>query len=131
MILVDSSVWVDYFNGTATSQTDFLDRILGEQPILIGDLIITEVLQGFRRDEDFDAAYRAFVSFQIVEMLNFDLAVQSARNDRILRMRGVTVRKTIDCIIATYCIQTGHILLHSDGNFDPFENHLGLSVVHL
>lgn len=130
MILVDSSVWIDYFIGTATSQTDFLDRILGEQPILVGDLILAEVLQGFRRDEDFDTARRALLSFQVVEMLNPDLAVQSARNYRILRTQGITVRKTIDCIIATYCIQVGHALLHSDGDFDLFETHLGLSVVH-
>ena len=129
MILVDFSVWVDYFNSTATSQTDFLDQILGEQPILVGDLILAEVLQGFRRDEDFDAARRALLSFQIVAMLNPDLAVQSARNYRILHLQGITVRKTIDCLIATYCIQTGHSLLHSDGDFDPFETQLGLSVV--
>ena len=130
MILVDSSVWIDYFNGTATSQTDFLDRILGEQPILVGDLILAEVLQGFRRDDDFDAARRALLSFQVVEMLNPDLAVQSARNYRVLRAHGVTVRKTIDCLIATYCIETNHMLLHSDNDFDPFEAQLGLNVVH-
>jgi predicted nucleic acid-binding protein len=130
MILVDTSVWIDYFTGIATSQTDFLDRILGEQPILVGDLILAEVLQGFRQEDDFDAARRALLSFQIVKMLNPDLAVQSARNYRVLRKQGVTVRKTIDCLIATYCIETNHMLLHSDHDFDPFEAQLGLNVVH-
>ena len=130
MILVDSSVWIDYFNGIANSQTDFLDRILGEQPILVGDLILAEVLQGFRRDDDFDAAHSALLSFQVVKMLNPDLAVQSARNYRVLRAQGVTVRKMIDCLIATYCIETNHMLLHSDRDFDPFEAQLGLNVVH-
>ena len=130
MILVDFSVWIDYFNGTATSQTDFQDRILGEQPILVGDLILAEVLQGFLRDEDFDAPRRALLFSQVVERQNPDLADQSSRNYRILHAKGIAVRKTIDCIIATYCIQMGHAVLHSDGDFDPFETHLGLSVVH-
>jgi hypothetical protein len=129
MILVDSSVWIDFFNGASTRETDYLDKILGDQPLLVGDLILAEVLQGFRRNEDFESARRALLSFQVVDMLGPDLAIQSARNYRILRAQGITVRKTIDCLIATYCIETGHSLLHSDRDFDPFEDHFGLNVV--
>ena len=130
MILVDSSVWIDYFNGIKTRETDTLDQILGEQILLVGDLILAEVLQGFRRDEDFEQARRALFSFQIVKMLDPELAVQSARNYRTLRSQGITIRKTIDCLIATYCIESGNALLHSDRDFDAFEDRLGLSVIH-
>jgi predicted nucleic acid-binding protein len=130
MILVDSSVWIDFFNGISTHETDFLDQILGEQPLLVGDLILAEVLHGFRRNEDFESARRALLSFQVVAMLGPDLAIQSALNYRTLRTQGITVRKTINCLIATYCIETGHSLLHSDRDFDPFEDHFGLIVVH-
>lgn len=130
MILVDSTVWIDYFNGVMTPETDYLDQVLGEQVLLVGDLILAEVLQGFRHDADFNRARQALLSFQTVQMLDPDLAVQSAQNYRTLRSQGITVRKTIDCLIATYCIESGHTLLHSDRDFDPFENSLGLSVVH-
>ncbi len=129
MLLVDSTVWIDYFNGRVTPQTDHLDRILPRQPILVGDLILAEVLQGFRSDPEFDRARRALGKFTQVSVVNPDLAVESARNYRRLRRRGITVRKIIDCLIATYCIQTGHELLHSDQDYDPFEKHLGLRVV--
>lgn len=130
MILVDSSAWIDYFNGIVTPETDYLDRILEDQLILVGDIMLAEVLQGFRKDEDFETARQALSSFQTVEMLNPGLAVQSARNYRSLRQAGITVRKTIDCLIATYCIENGVTLLHSDRDFEPFEALLGLSVVH-
>ena len=130
MILVDSTVWIDYFNGVKTPETDYLDQVLGEQVLLVGDLILAEVLQGFRHDADFNRARQALLSFQTVQMLDPDLAVQSAQNYRTLHTQGITVRKTIDCLIATYCIESGHTLLHSDRDFDPFENSLGLSVVH-
>ncbi len=130
MILVDATVWIDYFNGIVTPETDALDRLLGDQPLLVGDLILAEVLQGFRDDQDFEVARQALVSFQQVNMLNADLAVQSARNYRTLRKLGITIRKTIDCLIATYCIEAGVTLLHADRDFTPFETHLGLSVFH-
>ncbi len=129
MILVDLSVWIDYFIGKATLETGILDQVLGKEPVLVGDIILAEVLQGFRSDADFEAAREALLSFQPVQMLSPELAVQSARNYRALRKTGITIRKTIDCLIATYCIQSGSILLHSDRDFDPFETHLGLKVI--
>ncbi len=130
MLVVDSTVWVVYFNGVRNQQTDYLHQILDRTPILIGDLILAEVLQGFRDNADFETARRMFGKFLQVEMLNPDLAVQSARNYRLLRRKGVTVRKTIDSLIATYCIENEHDLLHNDSDFDGYEKHLGLSVIH-
>ena len=130
MIIVDSSVWIDYFNGAITPETDLLNSILGEQMILVGDIILGEVLQGFRSDRDFEQANQALRKFQIVNMLNAGLAVKGARNFRDLRKRGITVRKMIGCFIATYCIESDHQLLHSDRDFDPFEEHRGLLVIH-
>lgn len=130
MLLVDSSVWIDYFNGSATPQTDYLNAALAEREILVGDIILGEVLQGFRSDADFDAALRALSGLEQAAMLDPDLAVRSARHYRTLRKLGLTVRKTIDCFIATYAIANGHELLHADGDFDPFEAHCGLHVVH-
>lgn len=129
MLLVDSSVWIDYFNGTATPQTDYLHVVLTRREILVGDIILAEVLQGFRSDADFEHARRALSRFRQAQMLDLELAVQSARHYRALRKLGITVRKTIDCLIATYAIVHGHELLHADGDFDPFEAHLGLCVV--
>lgn len=131
MLIVDSTVWVDYFNGVKNQQTDYLHQIVDKTPILIGDLILAEVLQGFRDDTDFETARRIFSKFLQVEMVNPALAVQSARNYRLLRRKGMTVRKTIDSLIATYCIENEHDLLHSDSDFDGYEKHLGLSVIHL
>jgi predicted nucleic acid-binding protein len=130
MIVVDSSVWIDYFNGQVTPQTDYLDQIVLEQPVLVGDLILGEVLQGFRSDTDFDAARRSLSKFTQVSMMSPELAVLSAQNYRALRKAGLSIRKTIDCFIATYCIENGHALLHSDSDFNPFEAHLGLQVIH-
>jgi hypothetical protein len=130
MLLVDSSVWIDYFRGATTPQTDYLNAILTQREILVGDIILAEVLQGFRSDTDFEDARRALSRFHQVRMLDTDLALQSARYYRALRKLGITVRKTIDCFIATYAIAHRHDLLHSDGDFDPFEAHLGLQVVH-
>lgn len=126
MILVDSSVWIDYFNGTGTSETEKLDLLLGVEPLAIGDLILTEVLQGFDKDRDFNNARNLLASLTIVELGGRDIAVQAARNFRALRKLGVTVRKTIDTVIATRCIESGYDLLHSDRDFDPFVQHLGL-----
>ena len=131
MLLVDSTVWIDYFNGRSTPHTDYLDRILDEQIILVGDLILAEVLQGFRREGEFEQARQALGRFAQVSLVGPTLAVQSARHFRLLRQMGITIRKTIDCLIATYCIEHGLPLLHCDSDFDAFEQHLGLQVVHL
>ena len=131
MILVDSTVWIEYFNGVSTPETDFLDDILGDQLILVGDIILADVLQGFRRDKDVDQAYQASSKFQKVSMMNIDLALKSARYFQILRKRGVTIRKTIDCFIATFYIENDLELLHSDRDFDHFEEHLDLKVVQI
>jgi predicted nucleic acid-binding protein len=130
MLVVDSTVWVDYFNGVKNAQTDHLHQIADRTPILVGDLILAEVLQGFREDADFEKARRALGKFIQAEMVSSELAIQSARNYRLLRGKGVTVRKTIDSLIATYCIENEHQLLHNDGDFDGYEKHLGLQVVH-
>lgn len=130
MLLVDSTVWVDYFNGFENAQTDYFHQIVDQTPILIGDLILAEVLQGFRSDTDFEKARRVFAKYRQVEMVNPKLALQSARNYRLLRRKGITVRKTIDSLIATYCIESEHDLLHNDSDFDGYEKYLGLSVIH-
>ena len=130
MLIVDSTVWIDYFNGVENPQTDHLHQIADKTPILIGDLILAEVLQGFRNDADFEKARRAFGKYIQVEMVSPRLALQSARNYRMLRSKGVTVRKTIDSLIATYCIENEHELLHNDSDFDGYEKHLGLRAVH-
>jgi predicted nucleic acid-binding protein len=126
VILVDSSVWIDYFRGVSTPQTDLLDTLVGAQPLAIGDLVLTEVLQGFTSDRDFNAALGLLTALTIVDIAGQDMAVQAARNFSILRAQGVTVRKTIDTLIATRCIESGHVLLYSDRDFDPFVQHLGL-----
>lgn len=126
MILVDSSVWVDYFNGQVTQETDFLDSLLGIEPVAIGDLILAEVLQGFRSDADYEAAKEMLASLTTYDLLGTSLAIKTADNYRALRRRGITVRKTADVIIATFCIERRTPLLYSDRDFDPFVKHLGL-----
>lgn len=126
MILVDSSVWIDYFRGLESPQTNKLDALLGNEPLLVGDLILAEVLQGFAAERDFNHAKRLLDSFDMVEIAGRDVAVQAARNFRTLRALGVTVRKTIDTLIATRCILAGYLLLHNDRDFDVFAEHLGL-----
>ena len=130
MLIVDSTVWIHYFNGVENPQTDYLNNMLDKTPILVGDLILAEVLQGFRQDPHFETARRTLGKFLQVEMVNPALAVQSARNYRFLRQKGVTVRKTIDSLIATYCIENDHELLHNDNDFDGYEKHFGLRVMH-
>lgn len=126
MILVDSSVWIDYFRGTVTPQAEKLDSMLGEELIATGDLILTEVLQGFTTERDFNQARTLMTSLVVVDLGGQEIAVQAARNFRSLRALGVTVRKTIDTVIATRCIESGLALLYSDRDFDPFVEHLGL-----
>ncbi len=129
MIVVDSSVWIDYFNGKITRQTNLLDSFLGNELIVVGDLILTEVLQGFQNDKDFNKAKRLLGSLVFRQMLGKELAVKSAENYRRLRKKGVTVRKTIDVIIATFCISSNLPLLHDDRDFSPMEKHLNLKVI--
>ena len=129
MIIVDSSVWIDYFNGRATLQTDKLDELLGEELLGIGDIILAEVLQGFREDKDYRIAKQVLTSLTVFNMLNIDLAIQSANNFRTLRKRGITITKTNDVIIATFCIENNHSLMFSDRDFIPFVNFLGLNSV--
>jgi predicted nucleic acid-binding protein len=126
VILVDSSVWIDYFRGVTTPQTDRLDRMLGAVPLAIGDLVLAEVLQGFTSKRDFEKGLQLMTSLSVIDIVGQDIAVQAARNFRTLRAHGVTVRKTIDTLLATRCIEDEHDLLYSDRDFDPFVEHLGL-----
>jgi predicted nucleic acid-binding protein len=128
MIVVDSSVWIDFFNGRPTAQADTLDKT-PKARLVVGDLIMAEVLQGFALERDFQIAERAFATLEFRAMGGHEIAVAAARNHRALRSRGVTPRSTIDTIIATFCISEGHELLHCDRDFDPFERHLGLRVL--
>lgn len=129
MLLVDSSVWIDYFNGRSSAETAALDALLGKEPILVGDLMLAEVLQGFRSDRHYRIARDLLLSLDVVNLVDTSIALQSARNFRRLRRAGVTVRKTVDCIIATWCITHGVALLHCDRDFEVFEEHLGLRSV--
>lgn len=129
MILVDSSVWIDYFNGIDSRETNFLDTLLDAELLLVGDIIMVEVLQGFRHEADFRRARAALEQLEYRAMLGRDIALASASNYRRLRAKGVTVRKTIDMIIATFCMENRHQLLHTDRDFDQIEQHLGLQTV--
>ena len=129
MILVDSSVWIDYFNGQDTPAVERLDQLLGIQPLAIGDIILTEVLQGFRQDKDYATAKDLLLSLTVFQLTSTHLAIRSADNFRTLRKQGITVRKTIDVIIATFCIEEKHSLLFSDRDFLPFVKHLGLDTI--
>jgi len=127
LIVVDTTVWVDFFNGVSTAQTRRLQELIGETEILIGDLILCEVLQGFRDGSAAAQARKALESFDCAPMVGREIAIKAAENYRALRRRGVTVRKTIDLLIGTFCIEGAHRLLHSDRDFDPMAEHLGLA----
>ena len=129
MILVDSSVWIDYFNGKPTWQTDLLDECLSSVPVVMGDLILTEVLQGFKSDKDFQTARTFLEALPFRQMGGYQVALQSAQNYRKLRKTGIMVRKTIDVIIATFCIIEGLTLLHDDRDFDPIASRFPLKTV--
>ena len=129
MILVDSSVWIDYFNGKVTDKTNWLDSALGDKEIIVGDIVLTEVLQGFQNDNDFRTAQNLLLEFPCMEMVGQELAIKSAMNYRYLRKQGVTVRKTIDVMIGTFCIHYRFSLLHDDRDFDPMEKHLKLKTI--
>lgn len=126
LILVDSSVWIDYFNGVDSPETIKLDNMLGVEPVAIGDIILSEVLQGFRNDNDYKSAKQVFNDIAVFELLGKQRALKSADNFRSLRKRGITIRKTADVIIATFCIENKLPLLFSDKDFKPFVKHLGL-----
>jgi predicted nucleic acid-binding protein len=129
LIVVDSSVWIDYFNGTITPQTNKLDSLLASEHVAIGDLILTEVLQGFGNESDFRRARSLLTSLTVVDLGGEEIALKAAIHFRTLRKLGFTVRKTIDCIIATKCIDRGYTLLHNDKDFDLFVKHFGLNEV--
>lgn len=126
MILVDSSVWINYFNGIRSWQTDLIDQYLSSIPVIMGDLILAEVLQGFKSDRDYKTAKKFLSALPFRQIGGYDVAIQSARNYRILRKAGITVRKTIDVIIATFCIMNDLPLLHDDRDFDPMSAHFSL-----
>lgn len=129
MILVDSSVWIDFFRNKPTLQAEWLDRNLGIEGLVVGDLILAEVLQGFQDDRGFNEAKRLLGQLEQLDIVGADLAIEAARNYRKLRAAGVTVRGTVDVLIATRCIADGLRLLHSDRDFEAFEQRLGLRVV--
>lgn len=128
MIVVDTSVWIDYVNGVITPQTDILDRELQEDRVITGDLIITEFLQGFRNDKQFKVAKEMMDSLQYYDFVGRKTAIKAAQNFRMLRKKGVTIRKTIDVLIATFCLEHGFELLHNDKDYDSIEAILGLQV---
>lgn len=130
MVIVDTSVWVDFLNEVDTAETRWLDQQLATQRLGLVDVIAREVLQGLSTEEEATEVLRELRQFEILETGGLALATAAARNYRSLRRRGKTVRKTLDCLIATFCLTSGHALLHCDSDFDPFEKHLGLKVVH-
>ncbi len=128
MIVVDTSVWIDYVRGICAPHTNLLDYELKHNRIITGDLIIVEFLQGFRTEKDYQAAKEIMESLEYHDFAGKEIALQSAQNFRKLQRSGITVRKTIDVIIATFCIENGYELLHNDRDFDPMEELLGLTV---
>lgn len=129
MILVDSSVWIDYFNGKISPQTDYLDAIVGKEVIIIADIVFIEVLQGFKNDSDYAKAKEMLELFPMVNILDKDVALKCIAMYRDLRQKGITIRKTIDIIIATYCIINNIALLQSDRDFIPFKDYMGLQII--
>jgi predicted nucleic acid-binding protein len=129
MIVVDTSVWVDYFNGVSTTQADLLDEFLGERLLAVGDLILAELLQGFATEKGAKRALSLLEPLEFLAMGGREIAIQSAADYRHLRRCGVTVRKTMDMLIGTYCRMHGHELLHSERDFDLLAKHLGLRVI--
>ena len=130
MIIIDTTVWVDYLRGTASPHATWLESNLAVERLGLTDLILCEVLQGVRTDVEFDAVQAELLRFEVHETGTIELAVEAAAIYRRLRVAGRTIRRTIDCLIATFCLVEGHALLHNDRDYDPFEEHLGLKVVH-
>lgn len=129
MIVADSSVWIDFLNGVDGPQVEMLDRLLDRETVATGDLILTEVLQGIRDDREFLRVSSLMAALPRHEMAGLDIALKSARNYRRLRAEGITVRKTMDLLIGTFCIENGLTLLHRDRDFDAMERGLGLKVL--
>ena len=130
MVIVDTTVWIDFLAGTATAETGWILREVSQQRLGMIDLILCEALQGIRHDGEFNRARALLSRFVVFDTGGRDFAIAAARNYRFLRQRGCTVRKTIACYVATFCISGSHSLLHRDRDFDPFEKHLGLHVIH-
>ena len=130
MIIVDTTVWIDYLGGFETAQARWLESELGRQRIGITDLILCEVLQGIRNDHLFELTRKELLNFEVFSTGGIDLANAAAQNFRTLRSKGITIRKTIDCWIATFCLLNGHALLHNDRDYEPFETVIGLQVIH-
>jgi len=130
MVIVDTTVWIDYLGGITNPETQWLDNEIGQQPIGLTDIILCEVLQGIRDDPAFAHVRKNLLEFDVFNSGGTDLAIASAQNFRYLRSLGITVRKTIDCLIATFCLEKKHALLHRDRDFDAFEKYLGLLVIH-
>lgn len=128
MIVADTSVWIGFFNGVPSPGTGHLRKSLEEASVLLGDLILTEILQGFRSDRDYRTVRERLSALDVVNLGGRDIALAAADNYRILRVKGVTVRKTVAMIIGTYCIRNDLPLLHNDRDFDPMERYLGLKV---
>jgi predicted nucleic acid-binding protein len=129
MILVDTTVWIDYFNGVKTWQTDSLDTMLSVELVLVGDIILAELLQGFDKDSDYKKAKEALEPLECMDLGGKKLALKAASNFRFLRSKGVTIRKTIDMLIGTWCIESDVELLHNDKDFDRIALHLPLKVI--
>lgn len=129
MVIVDSSVWIDYLHDTVNSQTDWLENALGRRAIGLTNLILCEVLQGIRHQRRFRLAERTLLTLPIYDIAGTPVAIEAARNFHTLQRRGITIRKTIDSFIATFCIAEDFELLHRDRDFEPFEQHLGLTVI--
>lgn len=130
MVIIDTTVWIDYLRGLRNRETDYFDRELGRQRFGLTDLILCETLHGIGDEKAFTRVFRELRKFEIFETGGRELAIEAARNFRSLRQRGHTVRKTIDCLIATFCLRQGHSLLHRDRDYDHFEEILGLGVIH-
>jgi len=129
MIVADTSVWIDFFNDNKNVQSEYLDFAIQTGAILLTDLILTELLQGFVKEKEFQLAKKNLLKFEIADNLNLQLALKSADNFRFLKTKGYSIKRTTDCLIATFCIENNHFILHNDKDFIPFEKLLGLKNV--
>jgi predicted nucleic acid-binding protein len=130
VVIIDTTVWIDYLRGRHNKESDYFDREVGRQRFGLTDLILCETLQGIGDEKSFTRVLHELRKFELFETGGEELAIEAARNFRNLRQQGHTVRKTIDCLIATFCLHHGHSLLHRDRDFDHFEEILGLTVIH-